>query len=168
MKEVTPKKIRIQFYWVLLTFILPIIAGWILYHFHASFSLKTLNHGIFISPPLNVQDIAIGADNRGKWRVIHIDNGQCNTQCETIQNQLNQVQKALGKDSNRVRIMTMHGPYSDLEKKLQQADKKIFDTRNKIYLEDPAGNLFMYYPDHANPMDILKDLKKVLEVSQIG
>ena len=45
-------------------------------------------------------------------------------------------------------------------------DKQLL--KSKIYLVDPLGNGFMYYSATVNPLDILKDLKQVLKVSQIG
>ena len=58
-----------------------------------------------------------------------------------------------------------------VEKKAADAKlfiQKDFVMQHKIYLVDPLGNLFMYYADTTDPMNVLKDLKRVLEVSQIG
>ena len=37
-----------------------------------------------------------------------------------------------------------------------------------IMLVDPLGNLMMSFPQSMDPRDILKDLKKLLKISQIG
>lgn len=74
-----------------------------------------------------------------------------------INHQLGQVKKALGKDQPRVDILVV--PY-DVRMARQQ--------KQKIYVSDPIGNVFMFYPDNTNAMNVLKDVKKVLEVSQIG
>ena len=37
-----------------------------------------------------------------------------------------------------------------------------------IYIIDPLGNLVFFYPVDAPPEDVLKDLKRLLKVSQIG
>ena len=55
-----------------------------------------------------------------------------------------------------------------LKMDFKQQGNQNFVVSHKIYLIDPIGNLFMYYPDDTNPMNVLKDLKRVLEVSQIG
>jgi cytochrome oxidase Cu insertion factor (SCO1/SenC/PrrC family) len=100
---------------------------------------------------------------------------------------LHQLRIALGKDRNRVnlalivdqqcQIKDIHDfskyvlteqQYTLLQSNLSQAGDKNFVANDKIYLIDPLGNLFMYYTNTTNPMNILKDLKKVLEVSQIG
>ena len=59
-----------------------------------------------------------------------------------------------GQDVKRVQIQCM------------KEDKQLL--KSKIYLVDPLGNGFMYYSATVNPLDILKDLKQVLKVSQIG
>lgn len=136
--------------WMLsVIFLLPIIVSGILFQYHSYFRLKTLNHGTFITPPLTLTHFS---SNQKKWRVIYLAEKKCGDQCQQIYHQLQQVKKALGKDSDRVDTMLMrHDP-----------------AVNKIYLVDPLGNAFMYYSADANPMDILNDLKRVLEVSQIG
>lgn len=89
-----------------------------------------------------------------KWQVILIPNVLCDADCKKILDSLQQMQKLLGKDAFRIEIES------------KNADKQL--VKNKIYLVDPLGNGFMYYPVSANPLDILKDLKTVLKVSHIG
>ena len=38
----------------------------------------------------------------------------------------------------------------------------------RIYLVDPLGNLVMSYPPGTDPRDLLKDLGRLLRLSQIG
>jgi hypothetical protein len=37
-----------------------------------------------------------------------------------------------------------------------------------VYLLDPLGNLLMRYPVTVNPRGILKDLRRLLRLSEIG
>jgi hypothetical protein len=41
-------------------------------------------------------------------------------------------------------------------------------ARDSVYLVDPLGNLMMRYPEGADGKRMLKDLRRLLKVSQIG
>lgn len=133
---------------LLLIFIFPVIGSWVLFHYHEHFMLKTTNHGHLVSPPIALSDL------QNKWRILYI----CDEQCEDKFYPLQQIKKALGKDGDRTSVHL---------NKMGEI-KTEFVSNHRIYLIDPHGNLFMYYEDTVNPMDILKDLKKVLGASQIG
>lgn len=156
----------------MIIFIVPVLSSYFLYHYHEHFQFKTTNHGTLVKPPIDVQYLySMMADgNQKKWRIIHVDDGICDAPCEKINYQLGQVQKALGKESRRVGLIPMSESMqlTKLTSTFIQRGEKDFVAKNKIYLVDPRGNLFMYYPNTTDPMNILKDLKKVLEVSQIG
>lgn len=132
---------------LLLVFIVPMIASYILFQYHGKFSLKTTNHGQLVSPPILTEFL-------NKWQILYV----CDAHCEKVFNSLEQIKKALGKDSQRIQVQ---------QKKLVEMQINALQ-QNKIYLIDPRGNLFMYYDDAENPMNILKDLKKVMGASQIG
>ena len=100
--------------------------------------------------------------SKKKWQIILVPGNQCDKECEKTFYLLNQVKKALGKNSPRVIVER-----KSLESSLSFIQKD-FIAQHKIYLVDPLGNLFMYYADTTDPMNVLKDLKRVLEVSQIG
>jgi cytochrome oxidase Cu insertion factor (SCO1/SenC/PrrC family) len=133
---------------LLLTFILPVIGSWILFHYHEHFHLKTTNHGHLVKEPVVLNDF------QTKWRILYI----CDDQCDNKFHLLQQIKKALGKDGNRTLVHL---------NKVQEIPSG-YVRNHMIYLVDPHGNLFMFYEDTVNPMDILKDLKKVLGASQIG
>lgn len=156
-----------QLFIMLFIFTIPVIVSWILFHYHHYFHLKTLNNGTLISSPIDVKYLYSDMENgqQKKWRVIYIANETCYSACREIEHQLNQVQKALGKDSDRVNTVFI----DNKNKQIQKLTASIhFSATNKIYLVDPLGNLFMYYSSDVDPMNVLKDLKRVLEVSQIG
>lgn len=157
-----------KIYLIVLIFILPMFAGWFLYFYHDHFHFKTLNHGTLVNPAIDAQ--YLDTEKEKKWRMIYLFNTVCDEQCKKIDYQLHQIQKALGKNHHRVRVITMSGSSLQLQK-LQTTfleHQTGFIVQNKIYLVDPRGFLFMYYPSNTDPMNILKDLKKVLEISQIG
>lgn len=152
---------------VAIIFIFPMIAGTLLYQFRDNFHFKTTNHGTLLTPPLQVQYLYVGLKegDTKKWRIIHIADAACDEQCQKINFQIEQVHKALGKNYNRVAVLFIDNKAAQFQKFQTDFSQPAL---NKIYLVDPLGNLFMFYSDSANLMDVLKDLKKVLEVSQIG
>lgn len=163
-KEMNKK--NYTFFLIVLIFFLPLIASGLLYYYHDYFHLKTEHHGILLSTPIHIQDESIK-----KWRVIYVHGDICDVQCKKINYQLQQVKKLLGKDSDRVNIVLLNNKNGQAKKILKwvlKKNKKNFIVEDKIYFVDPLGNLFMYYESVTNPMDMLKDLKRVLEVSQIG
>ncbi len=161
------KKNYLQLFLVVLIFVLPVVAGSLLYRYHDYFSFKKLNHGVFVQPPIVVENLSVGKIEKGKWRILYVQGVQCDAACSKMEYQLNQLKKALGKDSARVHVMTMK-TFPELQNEFINHGERNLYVLNKIYLIDPRNNLFMYYPDSVDPMLILKDMKKVLSVSQIG
>jgi hypothetical protein len=162
------KNNRIPVVALMLVFILPVLISWFLYYNHAAFHLKTANRGTLVNPALNVGDIFFKDSTQKLWRIVYLPGKTCDQQCSELNQQLQQIPKALGKDYARVTVLEVAGDYNSLEKLFAAQGSQSFAAAHKIYLIDPLGNLFMYYPSTTNRMNILKDLKKVLEVSQIG
>lgn len=184
----TKKPINTRFLLGILIMItaLPVGAAWLLYHYHSHFQFKTVNHGVLISPPIASQPLWESAVGQKKWQIMYIPN-DCNEQCEKQLFALHQIREALGKEAKRIHLAVVLNEScplkeaydfqkyamtakrsAELKQLLVQHNDKDFVMTNKIYLIDPMGNLFMYYPDTGNPMDILKDFKRLLEVSQVG
>ena len=167
--RVTNKKLFLM----VLIFVIPLAVASLLYKYHAFFNLKTTSHGILLKTPLQVSYLYSQTEHpvQKQWRVIYISEKMCDEKCQYINHQLQQVKKALGKDTDRVSELLMNTTDPQVQKlkmDFKQQGNQNFVVSHKIYLIDPIGNLFMYYPDDTNPMNVLKDLKRVLEVSQIG
>ena len=145
---------KTQFILLFLIFFLPMVLSWYLYHYHERFQFKTTNHGTLITPPIDAQFLVKSGEK--KWKIIYVEEGICDAQCHQSKNDMLQVQKALGKDRDRVSVLFIS----------RQSHEILL--KNTIYLVDPIGNLFMSYPNAADPMNVLKDMKHLLEVSQIG
>lgn len=167
MTTMQHRKNYTPFVFLILSFFIPIAASWFLYYNHEHFNLKTTNHGILLNPPLDVRNLWQDK-NAKKWQVVYVSKDTCDTDCENVIYTLNQIKKALSKNSERINIKHVMSHTSFSSEQIQRFSKNDFSIQNKVYLVDPAGNLFMYYADTSNPMNILKDLKHVLEVSQIG
>ncbi len=161
------KKPRHLFYLVLVIFILPMILSTLLFHYHDYFHFKTVNHGKLLNPPLNVSYLFSGNPHKNKWHILHVA-ANCDEKCQKINFELSQVCKALGKDQDRMESLFLKENDPLLKIMSTKLEENHIAVGDKIYLIDPEGNLFMYYSSNNSPMDILRDIKRVLEVSQIG
>lgn len=168
-------------FFLLMVFGLPVIISILLFYFHDHIPFKTMNHGVLINPPIQVE--ANGIAKTRTWQVVYLPGQSCDAECEKYIYLLGQIKKAVGKDKNRVEVSVINqhpinnsihqitlntAQLMDLQKRLPSNNSQSFDMQHKVYLIDPSGFLFMYYVDTDDPMHILKDLKRVLEVSQIG
>lgn len=132
-------------------FVVPILFSYLFYFYHDFFHFKTTNYGQLIEHPYQVD-----LNHEKKWQVVLVTPTVCDSTCAKQFFYLNQMRKLLGKEVDRVDVLKIT---------TEQSENLAI---NNIYLIDPLHNVFMFYPNTANVMNILKDLKKVLEVSQIG
>lgn len=162
------RKIPLQIILIFVISLLPVVLGSLLYFQHHYFHFKKLNHGTLFSVPIDVKDLWMDEMHDRKWHVVYMTDGVCDEHCTQVIHQLQQVQKALGKNRERIRVMSLQGPVIALDQKLTPIVSRDFVTTNKIYLIDPIGNLLMYYPHTTDPMNVYRDLQRLLEASQIG
>ncbi len=141
-------------WFIVIIFVVPMLISWIFYYYHDYFHFKTTNYGQLITHPYQLD-----LNHEKKWQVVLVTPAApilCDATCAHQLFFLQQMRKLLAKDADRVTVLQIAA---------EQTNKL---AANKIYLIDPLHNVFMYYPDTMNVMNILTDLKKVLEVSQIG
>lgn len=162
----TNAKSKMQFFFLMAVFILPLIVSMILFYFPNKFSFHTTNHGTLLNPPLVNQTLLLKRTQK-KWQIVYVPD-ECGHENKMFI--LHQVRMALGKDQNRLMLTLADNESCKMAlhdfRKVVLANNAL--TKRKIYLIDPIGNIFMSYPENTDPMNILKDLQKVLEVSQIG
>lgn len=130
----------------------------------------------------------------GHWLFVYVSPNKCTEICQRNLYAMRQIRKATGKEQMRVRraILTFTGAakQSTLNNLLQndykgtahfkisrrkfaeliqnQPSAKLALTTGYLYLVDPQGNLMMGYAPNTKPDNILKDLEKLLKVSQVG
>ncbi|WP_293265662.1 hypothetical protein [Neptunomonas sp.] len=103
-------------------------------------------------------------DANGQWQLLLISKAPCIERCAFWQQQLPQVNQALGKDKDRV-IWSLVAENSN---KNALNNAQLIPDENVIWLADPNGNLVLQYSLKQTPKDLLKDLKRLLKVSRIG
>jgi hypothetical protein len=120
---------------------------------------------------------------RGKWVLVSFDAALCDAYCEKKLYIMRQVRTAQHKDAGRVErlwVLTDAGtPRAGLLGAI--AGTRIAPLKvgaalqgfpgnaiDHIYLIDPLGNLMMRFPRDPDPSKLLKDLQRLLRLSQIG
>jgi hypothetical protein len=150
----------------------PVIFGWVYYSFYERLALPVSNHGVLVSPP---REISFITHENGAWQVMFMPEHCGGKEIDNILLNLESVRKILGENDKRVGLtlllekpchMPLHSFRQFILTRQQLSNSQM--KPGQIYLVDPRNNLFMYYPAGVNPMDIFKDLKRVLNVSQIG
>lgn len=130
----------------------------------------------------------------GRWLMLYFNPAACLDACKKEIYFMRQVHTALGKNQQRVQRLFVSGSkkqtnelaslldsqYSKMKVvfakpseriSFYHALKKPNEVKYKeghLYIIDPLGNMMMEYDINAPAKGILKDLKKLLRVSQIG
>jgi len=144
----TTKNTRWPLYGILGVFIVPMLIAFAMYFGRDQLHLGHVQHGTLMSAPFQKME------SHHHWQIVHVTGRQCDESCQKLDHNLRQMWKLLGKEQPRVMV--------------RREESHAGLPAERVYLADPAGNIFMYYPRSVNPMDILKDLKHLLKVSQIG
>jgi hypothetical protein len=128
---------------------------------------------------------------RGRWTYVLFAPGDCAERCQKQLYLTRQIRMAMSKDIQRVqRLLVLAEPPSPaFARQLaeEQADLRWvvrneqagsllqafsgagFDpTGEQFFLVDPLGNLMMYYDLEVPTKGMMKDLQKLLKISQIG
>jgi cytochrome oxidase Cu insertion factor (SCO1/SenC/PrrC family) len=176
-----------------LFFALPFALAWTAYWLHWTPG-GTGNYGELVRPPRQVPDAGLAgldgkpfslASLRGKWVMLQFDSAACDAYCERKLYFMRQLRVAQGKDRDRIErvwVLTDGGwPRLALMKAIdgtrvvRAVDASVTaafpsDGRaeDHIYLIDPLGNLMMRFPRDPDPSKMLKDLQRLLKISQIG
>ena len=167
---------RIKLVAVLLACAAPVALAWAAWYFKLGTG-SAGNYGELIAPRL-LSGPAF-EELRGKWVFVAFDAAACDAYCERKLYFMRQVRTAQGKDQGRVErlwVITDGGaPRPEIlaafaGTRISRLRPEGFpgDPVDHIYLVDPLGNLMMRFPRDPDPSRILKDLQRLLRVSQIG
>ena len=147
-------------------------------------------------PNVSLRDPAKGITNAelyGKWTLLFITSNYCDEGCEENLYRMRQIRLAMGKKRSRVQRAMIIGNSILSEQivfKLREYPGQLLHLNNeptdgfinnfklsgsddpfssrRLYLIDPLGNLMMSYPPDADPIGIIKDIKRMLRISRIG
>jgi cytochrome oxidase Cu insertion factor (SCO1/SenC/PrrC family) len=133
------------------------------------------------------------AELRGRWFYVIYAGSACTKQCQDQLYITRQIRIGVNKDTQRIRrlLVTEQPLAASLQTSIAKEHPDLivvqaasgteglawqqpfqeagFDTSGTAYfLVDPLGNLMMMYDDSMLPKGILRDLQKLLKISQIG
>lgn len=156
-------------------------------------TIKTKNYGELIRPPVLLETLpftdpsqATEAHVHGKWTLVLLNTtDHCDAACEKALYHMKQLHQALHKNQSRLQRFVWLKAATDntaIQKILTQSytgvtafflnevdDRLLSEDKTAcMLLVDPLGNVMMRYNLDADPMKVLKDIKHLHSVSQIG
>lgn len=182
--------------WLLaLLFFAPFLLAIWLYFVMGWRPLGHTNHGMLIEPARPLPAVSLlRADGtaaaagvlRGKWTLLYIGAGSCDADCHATLYYTRQTRLGLGQAASRVqRVFLATGSGCCDRAFLQREHPDLItlaagaaaapllaqfppDRAHTIFIIDPLGNLMMRYDAKADPKGLREDMKKLLNLSQIG
>lgn len=172
-----------------LIFVIPLLMSWLAYSRGMFLSKHTVNHGTLLNPPIQISFLNLTCENgagvskkqlQGKWWLLYVTANESEQLSLRNLYYMAQIRQATGKDRKRiaraiVTVRSFSPTYNNwLHENYPGTDHFVFPqeklalTKRSLYLVDPLGNIMMQYAPDAAPKGILKDLERVLKVSQVG
>ncbi len=188
---------RLKFVLLILVFAFPFIGSTISYFFYQpakKMNYGELLDPPVTLPAETLKPIA-GTDSpavdlqqglRGKWLLLTKETAACDKPCQQKLYAMRQARTMLGKNQERVvRVILVDNETlppaeitqnyagtlwiraneSSWHRKLAEKDSH---AGSFIYVVDPLGNVFIRYPADADIKKMVRDLERVLKISQIG
>lgn len=158
----------------------------------------TTNAGQLIAPARPLAAVGLtGTDGEqlgdrllsGRWSYVLLSTGSCTAACADKLYLTRQVRTGVSKDMQRVqRLLVLRALPADLdamrathpdlqiavlddktwENFAAQFEGEVAAEQGVFFMVDPLGNLMMRYDSAVEPKGVLKDLRKLLKVSQVG
>ncbi|RUO76029.1 hypothetical protein [Idiomarina seosinensis] len=167
---------------VLVAFLLPVIVAWVVLNQH--WYQAGTNKGTLIANPVSLQE---ATDLPDGWKLAYLAPASCEQRCQNAIFVMNQVDVAVGKDSDRLTPIVLSeskGPsaeqYSNQFDIQTMVAPKLIDTLSELpeaslFIIDPLNNVMLYYPTHTDKeamilegKNVLADIRKLLKLSRIG
>ena len=175
---------RIKLVTLVLVAFVPIFIAYSAFFYFPDWGPKgTTNQGELIVPAVPGEMISSELVALQSWVLLQPVAMECDQDCVQMLYLSRQVVAGLGKEAHRVkRVVIMPARVSDMfsallksdhpDVRLIEADPQLLDQKNAVrpvlFLMDPKGNVLMYYSLDKAGKPMLKDLKHLLKVSNIG
>jgi hypothetical protein len=124
---------------------------------------------------------------RSNWKLVYVGDGSCDASCRDTLYVMRQTRLALGTDMTRLARVFLatenccakdylareHAGIAVLDASAAAAAPLLSqfpaqDRTHTLFVVDPLGNLMMRYDVRRDPGGLLVDLRRLLELSQIG
>lgn len=193
----TQSRGRLQFLLLAALFFAPLVAATLFYFVFPDWQPDArTNYGELVVPARPLPETPLrdadGApvpieEMRGRWSYVYLGSAACDAACADKLYQIRQIRTLL--NEKRLRVQRVYlapnvealtaaaaqlaADHPDLRFYADSADaeyRRFFGGSDPgaLYLVDPLGNWLMIYAADADSKGILKDIKKLLRVSQIG
>ena len=175
---------RIKFVVLILIAVVPIFIASAAFFFFPDWApTETTNRGELIVPVVPGEEISGELLELNSWVLLQPVAMDCNEDCIQMLYLSRQVIKGLGKDASRIKRAVIapagiSARFADLlesdhsDAQIIEADTRLLDqthdSRPVLFLMDPNGNVLMYYSLEKAGKPMMKDLKHLLKVSNIG
>ncbi|MGD2054962.1 MAG: hypothetical protein PVG45_12755 [Gammaproteobacteria bacterium] len=197
-KPQVPKKNPYTLWFVVASFVLPVVAAYALF-FSGYTPPAYTNKGELIQPVIDIEALGLVDDNNAvpsrddltihKWQMVYFAGASCDQECNDALYKIRQVNTAVGKNAYRLRRLIVHldkpdAAFLDLIEKEFPDARRLYGEPQKIlaamqtldpelnaddiYLVDPIGNIMMRFTRDMPGKWIIHDLNKLFKVSQIG
>lgn len=162
-------------------FVAPGIAAYLFYKNPSWLGSSKINKGNLLSPPVALKSL----DSNAKWRIIYWTPDGCDKTCLKQLNLLGRVRLAFGRKLYQVdEWLILSNKDSLLAEELkpilkeqdihvaalslaEMAKLENLSPHAKIFIENPDNYLILSYQPGGNPDDIYKDLKLLLNTTEI-
>jgi hypothetical protein len=175
-----------------LLFMAPLGTAFWLYYGTGWRPAATINHGELIAPVRALPESALTRRADGaqlfhdrKWSLVVVSNDGCGTDCQSAIRNVRLMLPLLGRLQARTQVVLLNGApccnagleslgYRELIKLDATAAPELLRTfpeaqrAQMIFIVDPLGNLMMRYDSREDPRGLREDLKRLLDLSQIG
>ncbi|RZQ56010.1 hypothetical protein CWI82_01475 [Pseudidiomarina tainanensis] len=176
------KRSRATLIGVALAFLIPVIGAKLVLDQHWYQGAVT-NKGTMLVPPIELRELNAALPEG--WRVALVDDGQCSDACMQGLYAMNQLDVALGKETDRVNpiLITSAGTALDLNrvplvKHVENSALELAVSQvpaHHLFIIDPLGNVVLHYPTYAEEeamraeaKNLLADLRTLLKLSKVG
>lgn len=175
------KKTLFIFTILILLFFVPILVAGFLTTHKTWLPQRTTNHGQLLTPPRSLQQLTLDpAITHHHWILLLVHPGVCDSFCQKGLYNMHQIQRALGKDMNRLQHVLLTLPADNVDAQWLTASEtqhwqveqtvlnQVLGPSAAWYVVDPLGNIVLSYSADVNPEWMLDDIKHLMGVSSIG
>lgn len=170
---------------IFLAFFVPTLLAWLLVLSDWRPGEPTAQHGVLVQPPVPVAELALlkASGNKlqpqafeGRWSIMLIVDGACADECVYMLDRLLRVYISLNKDAKRVQLLLVQPQGApaltslpDGLPLLHLGESALVGLTEPgsaaVHLVDPYGFRMMYYQPPLDAEGLLKDLRRLLRLS---
>ena len=181
---------RLQMLLIASVFFGPLAVATYMYYSGSFQPAGRTNHGALLQPIVSVAEALPESETviqgDGFWLLIYSNQGECGAQCQNALYTIRQSRRMLGKETDRLLRVFLHGESSPDTVFLETEHAGLISLRDSglsallqnkkpatlsaggYFLMDPLGNLVMYFEPDIDPGNMIGDIQRLLKLSRIG